>query len=149
MVHWQVDGSWAFVREEWRTLCTERLEFKVKRLVRFDRKLAQDDRATYFIQLIQSFTNMTIKAKIKQVVPERAAQSTVVVVGNGHWGKLQRALTQLPVERGGLVGSVRRAAGLGKTGGAVPGQKGGILGPKSRSVRSSSVGAGAVGLKFR
>ena len=92
---------------------------------------------------------MHLKAKVKQVVPERAALLVVVVGGNGHWGKLQRALTQLPVERGGLVGSVRLAAGLGKTGGAVPGQKGGIFGPKSRSVRSSSVGAGAVGLKFR
>ena len=48
------------VREKWQTLYFETSEFKVKRLVRFDRKLAQDDRATYFIQLIQSFTNMTI-----------------------------------------------------------------------------------------
>ena len=60
LVHWQVDGSWAFVREEWRTLYFETSEFKVKLLVRFDRKLAQDNRVTYFIQLIQSLTNMTI-----------------------------------------------------------------------------------------
>ena len=91
---------------------------------------------------------MHLKAKVKQVFAERAALLVVVVVGNGHWGKLQRALTQLPVERGGLVGSVRLAAGLGKTGGAVLGQKGVILGQKSCFVRSSSVGAGAVGFKF-